>query len=49
MPEFYGVGHPNDTPPSNELPPLDAHAVGKDKKEQKNSMLMRTNSWCQHG
>jgi hypothetical protein len=34
---FYGVGKPDDTPPSNELPQLDdAHAARKEKKEQKN-------------
>jgi hypothetical protein len=37
MPAFYGVGQPDETPPSNELPPLDdAHAAGKEKKRTKN-------------
>jgi hypothetical protein len=36
MPAFYGVGHPNDTPPANELPSLDdACAARKEKKSKK--------------
>jgi hypothetical protein len=36
IPTFYGVGQPDDTPPSNELPSLDdAPAAGKEKKETK--------------
>jgi hypothetical protein len=50
LPTFYCVGQLDNNPPLDELPPLDdAHVAGKEKKEQKKSMLKRTNSWCQHG
>jgi hypothetical protein len=47
FPAFYSAGQPDDTPPLVEIPTLnDAHAAGKEKKEQKIPMLKRTNSWC---
>jgi hypothetical protein len=50
LPAFYGFELPDDTPPLDEVPTVDdAHAAGKEKKGQKNSMLKRTNFWCQHG
>jgi hypothetical protein len=49
LPAFYSVGPPYDTPPLDEVPTVDAHAAGKEKKGQKSSMLKRTNSSSPHG